>query len=63
MTLGTVLIILVASLAAVGLLALAPNAPVRRNPFPGRRRPTAHRRSAHRPTKVPRQHGIQHHTR
>ncbi|MCY0925311.1 hypothetical protein OTB20_03625 [Streptomyces sp. H27-H1] len=63
MILGTVLI-LVASLATVVLLILAPSAPARRNPFPGRRRPATHRRpTAHRSAKVPRQHGIQHHTR
>ncbi|MFJ3582932.1 hypothetical protein ACIPPS_11995 [Streptomyces sp. NPDC090127] len=63
MTLVTVLI-LVAVLAFIALLVLAPSAPARRNPFPGRPRRSTHRRSARsKLTKVPSQRGIQHHAR
>ncbi|MFD3326791.1 hypothetical protein [Streptomyces sp. NPDC058701] len=63
MTLVTVLI-LVAVLAAIALLALAPSAPERRNPSPGRRRTGTHRRAATpRLNHIPRQQGTQHHAR
>ncbi|MGW6690015.1 hypothetical protein [Streptomyces sp. NPDC054961] len=63
MTLATVLI-LVAVLAFVVFLALAPHAPVRSNPFPGRRRRVTRRRSATaRRGGIPGQRGIQHHAR
>lgn len=63
MTLVTMLI-LVAAAALVGLLALAPSAPARRNPFPGRRRRATHRRTAApRPNNLPGQRGLHHHTR
>ncbi|MCX4775490.1 hypothetical protein [Streptomyces sp. NBC_01264] len=62
MTLVTVLI-LVAVAALVALLALAPSAPVRRNPFPGRRHRATHRRTTPRPGGLPHQRGLHHHTR
>ncbi|MCX5129400.1 hypothetical protein [Streptomyces sp. NBC_00347] len=63
MTLITALI-LVAVAALIGLLALAPSAPARRNPFPVRRHRAAHRRKATpRPNSLPGQRGIHHHTR
>ncbi|MEU6315234.1 hypothetical protein [Streptomyces sp. NPDC047014] len=64
MNLVTVLI-LVAVLAVVGLLVVAPSAPVHRNPVPGRRRRrVGHRRpTAPRSTGIPGQRGIQHHAR
>ncbi|MFF5446503.1 hypothetical protein [Streptomyces sp. NPDC012888] len=65
MNLVTVLI-LVAVFALVGLLVAAPSAPVRRNPFPGRRRrrrTRARRPAADRPAGLPQQRGIQHHAR
>ncbi|MFE4258048.1 hypothetical protein [Streptomyces sp. NPDC056883] len=63
MTLITALI-LVAVAALVGLLALAPSAPARRNPFPGRRRRATHRRTATpRPSSLPGQRGIHRHAR
>ncbi|MET3985783.1 hypothetical protein [Streptomyces sp. PvR034] len=56
-----IVFILVAVLITIALLALAPSAPARRNPFPGRRRAAAHRRpEASRLNRVPRQHGTQH---
>lgn len=59
MTLVTTLI-LVAVAALVGVLALAPSAPTRRNPFPGRRHRATHRRTATtpRPSHLPNQRGI-----
>ncbi|MFD3698060.1 hypothetical protein ACFWUZ_18235 [Streptomyces sp. NPDC058646] len=63
MTLVTVLI-LVAVLTCIALLALAPSAPARRNPLPGRRRRAGHRRPAvRRLSELPRQRGTQHHAR
>ncbi|MFE3864987.1 hypothetical protein ACFXPT_31805 [Streptomyces goshikiensis] len=60
MTLVTVLILV----AVVGLLALAPSAPARRNPFPGRRHRAPRRRTAMpRLSGMPRQQGIHHHAR
>ncbi|EFL12830.1 hypothetical protein [Streptomyces sp. C] len=62
MTLVTALI-LVAVAALIGLLALAPTAPARRNPVPGRRNRAAHRRTAPRLGGIPSQRGIHHHAR
>ncbi|MDK9498589.1 hypothetical protein QEZ40_003774 [Streptomyces katrae] len=62
MTLVTALI-LVAVAALVGLLALAPTAPARRNPMPGRRNRIARRRTAPRLDDIPRQRGIHRHAR
>ncbi|WP_327250516.1 hypothetical protein [Streptomyces sp. NBC_01244] len=65
MTLVTVLI-LVAVPALIALLALAPNAPVRNNAFPGRprrRRATHRRTTGPRLPRIPPQHGIQNHAR
>ncbi|MFE7184252.1 hypothetical protein [Streptomyces erythrochromogenes] len=56
-------LILVAVAALIGLLALAPTAPARRNPVPGRRNRGAHRRTASRPDGIPLQRGIHHHAR
>ncbi|MEV6683215.1 hypothetical protein AB0N09_41135 [Streptomyces erythrochromogenes] len=62
MTLVTALI-LVAVAALIGLLALAPTAPARRNPVPGRRNRATHRRTASRLDGLPHQRGIHHHVR
>ncbi|KOU57022.1 hypothetical protein ABZY83_26280 [Streptomyces virginiae] len=62
MTLVTALI-LVAAAALVGLLALAPTAPARRNPVPGRRNRATRRRAASRLDDIPRPRGIHHHAR
>ncbi|MEU8437801.1 hypothetical protein AB0F18_33885 [Streptomyces sp. NPDC029216] len=63
MALVTVLI-LVAVLTFVALLALAPSAPARHNPFPGRRRPdTGHRAGVRSPKGLPRQRGFRHQAR
>ncbi|MEU6298582.1 hypothetical protein [Streptomyces erythrochromogenes] len=56
-------LILVAVAALIGLLALAPTAPARRNPVPGRRNRAGRRRAASRLGGLPRQRGIQHHAR
>ncbi|MEU9143897.1 hypothetical protein [Streptomyces sp. NPDC048349] len=57
-------LILVAVLAVVALLVVAPSAPARHNPAPGRRPRAAHRRPATpRVTKIPGQRGIQRHAR
>ncbi|MFI5761781.1 hypothetical protein ACIA8F_12650 [Streptomyces sp. NPDC051563] len=62
MTLVTVLI-LVAVALFVALLALAPSAPTRRSPFPGRRQRTTHRRTTPRPGRLPHQRSLHHHAR
>ncbi|MFF3215819.1 hypothetical protein ACFYYB_35015 [Streptomyces sp. NPDC002886] len=63
MTLVTVLI-LVAVPALLALLAAAPSAPARRNPFPGRRSRATHRRTTTaRPTGLPHQRSVHHHAR
>ncbi|OEJ30395.1 hypothetical protein [Streptomyces subrutilus] len=57
-------LILVAVLAVIALLTVAPHAPARRNPVPGRRLPATHRRpAAPRLTRVPAQRGIERHAR
>ncbi|MFJ9078847.1 hypothetical protein ACIRO3_26950 [Streptomyces sp. NPDC102278] len=63
MTLVTVLI-LVAVLVPIVLLILAPDAPARTNPVPGRRRVAGHRRSrTTRLTEIPGQQGARHQAR
>ncbi|WLQ41120.1 hypothetical protein P8A22_14660 [Streptomyces laculatispora] len=63
MTLVTVLV-LVAVLAPIALLALAPSVPARRNPFPGRRSGATHRRpTTAQLSATPGQHGSKHHAR
>ncbi|MFE2165411.1 hypothetical protein ACFXB3_10085 [Streptomyces sp. NPDC059447] len=62
MTLVTALILVVVA-ALIGLLALAPSAPARRNPVPGRGNRAAHRRLATRLDSIPGQRGIHDHTR
>ncbi|GAA0300070.1 hypothetical protein GCM10010302_43290 [Streptomyces polychromogenes] len=63
MALLTVLI-LVAVLSLIALLTLAPSAPARRNPFPGRRNRGTHRRAGtRRLSNIPRQHRFRHHAR
>ncbi|MER7735457.1 hypothetical protein ABTX80_31665 [Streptomyces erythrochromogenes] len=56
-------LILVAVAALIGLLALAPTAPARRNPVPGRRNRAGRRRASSRLGGLPRQRGIHHHAR
>ncbi|MFD9727144.1 hypothetical protein [Streptomyces sp. NPDC059072] len=62
MTLVTALILVVVA-ALIGLLALAPSAPVRRNPVPGRGNRATRRRTATRLDGIPGQRGIHHHAR
>ncbi|MFD5149157.1 hypothetical protein [Streptomyces sp. NPDC058401] len=64
MTLVTVLI-LVAVPALIALLAAAPSAPARGNPFPGRRSRATHRRATTgaRPTGLPHQRSVHRHAR
>lgn len=62
MALVTVLILVVVA-ALVALLALAPSAPTRRNPFPGRRPRATHRRMTPRPDGLPRQRSLHRHAR
>ncbi len=62
MNVATVLI-LVAVLAVIALLVVAPSAPARRHPVPGRRLRASHRRTTPRLTRIPAQRGIHRHAR
>ncbi|GAA2988922.1 hypothetical protein JCM13580A_45950 [Streptomyces drozdowiczii] len=58
-----IVLILVAVLAPIAFVALAPKVPARRNAFPGRSTGRSRRRPAMRLSEIPRQQVDRHHAR